>query len=381
MPTNILFITFGDFRTPTDGGSKFTNEIVSMLRQTSKKVEILNYYDHAPSNSKTIRKILSIFISLFLRLPLPASYFYSRSLINSARKKILDELSKSAPQQRRISIFVDHLELCYITSSLRLEFGDEIEIAHISHNIEPSLLKQRLGEGLAYKYSQLCCDYSKFEKKSLYYVDTIFSISDEEKHHFSKLNPTSSLGSPIKAITIPPTFSYLPLHKSTNETPYKKIVFVASFDWWPNQQAFQWIRDYLSPSLPTGFKIHIYGKNSTKFSAGAPENLVFHGYVDNILEVWDDCFFSVAPITRGAGVNIKVSESLHNRVPVIGSELSFKGISKDYLGGTLKLELDVEAWINALEFYSSNPSEYEKLKRAISYPSREKILDKLRITP
>ncbi|WP_439862030.1 glycosyltransferase [Pseudomonas sp. MBLB4136] len=373
-----LFVTFGDFGTPTDGGSKFTREVIELMRLSELDVEIFSYYDWSSIKHKFLRKIASMFVALLLRLPLPVSYFYSDNLrvaiINRARE-LLGEPCRSI---KKLTIFIDHLELCYLAVDLRKVFGEAVEIVHISHNIEPALFQQRMGGKGLYKYSQLCCVYSDFEKEALSHVDRIYSISDEERHHYSLLNPVSSFGTSIKTITIPPVFSYASKLEGNSRLSHKKLVFLASFDWWPNLQAFQWIRDCLAPRLSSEFKIHVYGKNSKKYSFGAPENMVFHGYVTDIMEVWDNCFFSIAPIVQGAGVNIKVAESLHNKIPVIGTKVSFGGISEVYLKGSLELELNADKWVAAMCYYSNSSDEYEKLKGSISYPSVNDVLEQLR---
>ncbi|SDN37780.1 glycosyltransferase family 4 protein [Pseudomonas jinjuensis] len=372
-----LFLTFGDHKEPTNGGAKFTQGILNILKTSSTHLDILNYYDISRIKNKTIRKMMAFPIAMLYRLPLPVAYFYSKKVIKELIEKIEStHISRHSNKDKLVILFIDHLELCYAAKTIRKKYGDKVKILHISHNCEPDLFKQRLNNNFIYKLSEHCTPYSSFEINTAEIVDGIISISETESRHFKSLADSLGKSSCLQVTTIPPSFNYSCTHTAFNtQSPIIKLAFIANFDWWPNVEAFNWIKNELAPVLPDNFQIHVYGKNSNSFSENAPANIVFHGFVENISDVWNNCFFSLAPIKSGAGVNIKVAESLYNKVPVLGTPLASQGISYHYLSGAICASLDPHQWIEILSLYLNDTEKYSNLTQSINYPSKLDIHD------
>lgn len=372
MNKHILFITFGDFTSLSDGGSKFSNGILESLKRIYKNFTTYNFYDNAIIKNKKIRKSTAAIICATKKLPIPVAYFYSSALIKNIINNIQGILERTRSPEE-IVVIIDHLELCYLIPVLKLKYGSLIKIIHISHNHEPSLFQQRLSGSLIYKFSEYFREYSDFERDAIIESSAILSISADETVFYSDLLKSQNSITPPPVMTIPPIFSY-PRHINridTNTTDCK-IVFLANLNWWPNVQAYSWIRNSLSESLPSNIKIHIYGNGSLRYQD--TKNIIHHGFIPDMYSIWEDATCSIAPITSGSGVNIKVAESLYNNIPVIGTKLAFKGISEENLGGTIAADLDSNQWASLL-------IEITKSRELISkpnYPDAEEILAEIR---
>ncbi|WP_067984678.1 glycosyltransferase family 4 protein [Neptuniibacter pectenicola] len=361
-----FFITFGDHKDPKNGGAKFTAAFISLAESANVSLNIFNYYENNGSRNKLYRKVLSLFYFIFKKIPVPVGYFYSYRLLSVLNEKIIDALDK----KQNVTLVIDHLELCYIASYFSDLYPGSIRYIHLSHNNEPLVFNERIGSKFLLKVINFISDYGSYEKKVLNKMDFIFSISNTEMELYKKRYPELDMA------VLPPLFSYKVKEKNEHDSINKKIVFAADFSWFPNMDAYIWVRDVFLPLLPKGFTIYIYGLNQDLLVPPVKElehKIEYCGYVDDVQDIWDKAFFSIAPINKGAGINIKVAESLHNRVPVIASELAVEGIDESMLGGVRQASLNPEEWIGILEYYLSN-SEYCDLVDEISYPSLESYI-------
>ncbi|OQR35044.1 hypothetical protein BWR15_13940 [Pseudomonas sp. T] len=203
--------------------------------------------------------------------------------------------------------------------------------------------------------------------------NVILSISEDETRFYTELLKSQKPTIPPPVITIPPIFSYPRsiINIDANAINYK-VVFLANLNWWPNIQAYNWIRDSLSKSLPKNIKIHIYGNGSLRYQDTT--NIAHHGFAPDIYSIWKDAICSIAPIISGSGVNIKVAESLYNNIPVIGTALAFKGIAQKNLSGAITADLNSTQWVSLL-------IEMTKSREVISkpnYPDADEILAEIR---
>lgn len=373
--THVFFVTFGDYKDPKDGGSRFTRELLSALEGLVGEVRVFSYYSGSFFDSRLLRKLLSIFYLFSKRLPLPVSYFYSRRLSREIFEAV-DALLSSHSGQVRIKIFLDHLELGYLSFLLRSNYGEAIELYHVSHNCEPDLFEQRLRGTLVYWASERICSYRQFEEKFISQVDGVLSISERERNYFRSMPCFSGEAGP-KIETIPPIFTYPVNRRGQGGRRNVKLVYLANFDWWPNVEGFNWLLECLVPILPHECHLHVYGKGSERYASGLPGNVTAHGFVADIGDVWDECLFSLAPIASGAGVNIKVAESLYNKVPVIGTAQAFDGLEGSAVQGGVLLELKPELWVQAILSYVSDSDRYRDLVSSINYPCKDEVTDRI----
>ena len=151
----VMFITFGDFRGANNGGAKFSLEFLNTLNSAKFTVHTVSLYDYLLTKNKFFRKVLAVYYLFKLKHPIPVGYFYSYSF----SKVILQEVEKSLVLDNKLHIIIDHLELCYVASDIRKLYGEKVVISHLSHNIEPSILKQKLKSSVFYWISEYFSKY------------------------------------------------------------------------------------------------------------------------------------------------------------------------------------------------------------------------------
>ncbi|MDP2106387.1 MAG: glycosyltransferase, partial [Desulfobulbaceae bacterium] len=75
--------------------------------------------------------------------------------------------------------------------------------------------------------------------------------------------------------------------------------------------------------------------------------IIGHGFVRDLDQVWQEVDLMIQPISCGAGINIKVAESLYNRMPIIATPLAVRGISL-HDDPAIKILAEAHEWINYL---------------------------------
>lgn len=156
------------------------------------------------------------------------------------------------------------------------------------------------------------------EKKACERSDVIIAIQDDEKKYFQNLCPDK------KVITISHIEDEKFLNKSYGEL--KDIGFLGSF----SSMNIESLKDFLYISGGLEFlqknniNLHLAGGICNYFKEDIP-NIIKHGYVEDVREFYNSMDCMIAPMTNGAGINIKTIEALSYGVPILGTKLGFRG--------------------------------------------------------
>ena len=110
----------------------------------------------------------------------------------------------------------------------------------------------------------------------------------------------------------------------------RDLVFVGGFQHPPNIDAVDWfvnsVFPLVRPALP-GLRFHIIGsKIVDEVLALAADDVIIHGYVEDIAPFMDNCRISVAPLRYGAGVKGKVNMAMSYGLPVAGTPIAVEGM-------------------------------------------------------
>ena len=89
--------------------------------------------------------------------------------------------------------------------------------------------------------------------------------------------------------------------------------------------------------------MHLFGQGSTAL-ADSSKRIHGHGFVGNLDQVWEGVELMIQPITCGAGINIKVAESLYNRMPMVATPLAIRGITLAD-DPAIRIIADAKGWI------------------------------------
>lgn len=134
----------------------------------------------------------------------------------------------------------------------------------------------------------------------------------------------------------------------------KRLVFMGKWKRADNFEGIKWFFDNVYDKVDKSYKISIIGKwlpDNFVTRIKSLSNVEYLGFVDNPYEIIANSTATVSPIFSGAGVKVKVVESLACGTPVIGNEIAFEGISDEF---------------SDFMIYANNPEEYAEIINKIN---------------
>ena len=121
--------------------------------------------------------------------------------------------------------------------------------------------------------------------------------------------------------------------EATPQKVERQIVFIGKWDRPDNLDGLIWFLENVYPLINKDIRIVIYGKwlpESIIKNINKETNIKYMGFVENPYMEIANSLAMVSPLFSGAGVKVKVIEALACGTPVIGTNIAFEGISKDY---------------------------------------------------
>jgi GT2 family glycosyltransferase/glycosyltransferase involved in cell wall biosynthesis len=108
------------------------------------------------------------------------------------------------------------------------------------------------------------------------------------------------------------------------------FLFIGGFEHTPNEDAVLWFCAEIMPKLLSELPdttFHIIGsKMPASIHALASDQVITHGYVENVEPFFESCLLSVAPLRFGAGVKGKINQSMSFGVPVVSTSIGAEGM-------------------------------------------------------
>ena len=129
------------------------------------------------------------------------------------------------------------------------------------------------------------------------------------------------------------------IEESIKEINLKEINLDNSFcfyGYWKREENLEgllWFEKNILPSISKYIKIVVIGgglNKEVKNRLNEYDNVEVLGFVKNPYKVISKCKGLIAPLFQGAGVKVKVIESLACGTPVIGTDVAFEGIEFKY---------------------------------------------------
>lgn len=119
--------------------------------------------------------------------------------------------------------------------------------------------------------------------------------------------------------------------RTTDYTNRADVLFVGGFRHPPNVDGLLFFATEVWPlvqaALP-GIVLHVVGSNTTpEIAALAGPTITIHGFVEDLNPLLDHARLSIAPLRYGAGVKGKVTMSMCNGLPVVGTTIAFEGMA------------------------------------------------------
>lgn len=248
------------------------------------------------------------------------------------------------------------------------ELPPEIPTVLIAHNLEHQVLTQKLANYpfLSHVLKREIIKQRRYEIEGFRRSRGVIFLSAAEMDW--GCNQVQGL----RALHVPPMFTNPPIARQPKPNGHLRLGFLADFAWWPNRQSWKWLMDKILPKVCRPITVHVFGRQSDRIPTRG--KVISHGFVQNLREVWKQVDIMICPIHEGAGVNIKLAESLYNRMPVLATTLAVRGLECPS-GPGLTIMDSAEEWV---AFLSSSQADLlaaevpsEELRRQFS-PDRHR---------
>lgn len=110
----------------------------------------------------------------------------------------------------------------------------------------------------------------------------------------------------------------------------RDLVFVGGFQHPPNTDAVTWFVREVFPHVRAALpdvRVHVIGSRVPEsIRALADDQVIVHGFVEDILPYMDGCRVSIAPLRYGAGVKGKVNMAMSCGLPVVATSAAVEGM-------------------------------------------------------
>ncbi|MCC6327321.1 MAG: glycosyltransferase [Acidobacteria bacterium] len=107
------------------------------------------------------------------------------------------------------------------------------------------------------------------------------------------------------------------------------LLFIGNFEHRPNVDAVNWLLDEILPLAGDEgrkIKLHIVGGGIPPAMAGRrSENVILHGFTENVEPFYRQCRLVVAPLRFGGGMKGKIGEAMSFGVPVVTTAIGAEG--------------------------------------------------------
>lgn len=145
----------------------------------------------------------------------------------------------------------------------------------------------------------------------------------------------------------------------------KRIIFFGKWKRADNFEGLRWFFENVYDKLDKSICVSIVGKwlpEAFERKLKECSNVEYLGFVENPYTMIANSMATISPLFSGAGVKVKVVESLACGTPVIGNDIAFEGISERY--GRFMIKADTpEEYANAINRISISLEERKKYKQ------------------
>ena len=337
----ILMPSIVDPSHETGGAWRVTRGLLSVLRGEPLRAEV--HVVAAPTRSPAAhraRQYASLARSLVS--PLPSKIQFSRS------GRMIAPVRQLLQRQAYDLILINGTDLLWLLPYL----PRDTRLVLVAHNIEHELFADQIDSepvpALLKRLLQRDCRRLRaFELENLQRVHNVIFLSSRDAA--SVQGPGWSLSK----LTVPPLFEPPPRLVQGRRQPAPGLVeagMLANFRWWPNQHALAWFLRAVMPRLNQDVRIHLFGLGSER-ALDHPQ-LVKHGYVDDIDQVWSNCDFMISPLTCGGGVSVKTAHAISQQVPIVATPKAVGGLPLDADPAIVVLER-ADDWVSFLNSASA----------------------------
>ncbi|MEQ1627086.1 MAG: glycosyltransferase [Nitrospira sp.] len=328
----ILMVSLVDPATHPGGAGTYTRGLVAALCNGKDRFDVeLVGPRHAPPGSwYRVRQAMSLAQSCVSKLPAKALF---------ARRHELRIRVREAVSSRRFdAVLINGGDMLWV----RDELPPHLPTVVVAHNLEHQLLDQHLTACRIPSplLSREVAKHQRFEMDGLRRAGGVVFVSAREMAWTRARVPG------LRAIHMPPLFPTCPSSRVPRSGGALRLGYLADFSWWPNRENWSWLIEKVLPRVRRPLQVHVFGRGSERIAVR--EGVVRHGMVRDLATVWSHADIMVCPTHVGAGVNVKLAESLHNRMPVLATTQAVGGLACVSGPGLVVLD-DAEDWAAFLD--------------------------------
>ena len=277
---------------------------------------------------------------ILFRLPLQNLFYIHKNLQKDLLARNYDLIVFSLP--RAISINTIK-KLKKKNTRVILDLADKMSASYKSiSKFEKNILKK-----IAYLVESSRLDF--FEKKYLYLFDQVFMFNSNEVNSLSSYGNILQVrhGANFRSKT---NFQIKSLKKNIN------FMFLGKLNYPPNEQGLKFLIKEVWPLIDKKNVLNIIGSdlnNSIIREISGIENVIYHGFIDNLENFSQKVVCNLAPIFSGGGIQNKLIDSLSLKIPTITTKKALSAFDSEtrkifYLAETKKDWIEI---INNFEKY------------------------------
>lgn len=246
--------------------------------------------------------------------------FYARYAPPSLGRA-LDELLRRKPFD---VVHFDHLHTAQLAPLVR-KLQPQARVVLDEHNVEAQIVERMAP--LARPHLRLPLKWQakrlrKMESSIVRAVDAVLACSHLDATQFDGMGARL-----VKVVPNGTTFEPAPL---SNPPPRRDVVYVGSFDWWPNIDAALVLAREIWPrcagKLGEG-RLMIVGRNPPPaVRALTGDRVVVTGGVPSVAPYLHGARIAAVPLRAGSGTRLKIIEAWAYGVPVVSTRLGAEGL-------------------------------------------------------
>jgi hypothetical protein len=159
------------------------------------------------------------------------------------------------------------------------------------------------------------------------------------------------------------------------ERPGQRLLFVGSFNHFPNVEAFRFFRDAVWPKLRRQFpgltltvvagrNHELYWRQFTgELAPPREERISVLDFVRDVRPLYVECNLVIVPTTVSAGTNLKVLEAMAMERAVVSTSCGCAGLGLEH-GVNVCIADDADSFVEAVARLIANPPERARMTRA-----------------
>ena len=263
---------------------------------------------------------------------LPAKVLFAR------QREFRQRICETARSHHYDAALINGSDMLWAIDALPLK----IPTVLIAHNLEHQVLVQQLGPSRFFSriFKREITKQRRYEIEGFRRAQGVIFVSRTDMAWGCTQVPG------LQALCVPPLFTEPPIPRRRQPSGHLRLGYLADFAWWPNRQNWNWLINEILPKVHRSIAVHVFGRQSEQIPTC--DRIVVHGFVHELGAVWDQVDIMICPVRTGAGVNIKLAESLYNRMPVLATTHALRGLDCQPRSGLAIID-SAEEWAAFLD--------------------------------